>query len=181
MSWPESVHTCMQLDVIDQFVKKNFRKASLEDRQELVNAGWIYLYETGCLDSDDLTDDVAKDLKEHLEEVLNPDDWREVPVGGKRGSIVTDASGAPSDDEALTYHHRKTKIADLSVIKEELEAAAAMFETRRDKLAELLPPVLFDALESTIFGDTDARYAKYEKASEKLLCRRALLRIGWIA
>lgn len=172
----------MDTEFIEQFVKSEFSRARVEDRQDLINTAWLFLTENNISQVSELTSEVLKKLKKHLEFDLNHVNWREIGIDDWQQRLSRDTHGfSISDDEKLSFIKNKSAQVDQIEIKQELEIAAAEFENQREELSSFLPPLLFEALHRGVLVDAPVKWTVgLEEQSLRILCWRALMRIKWI-
>lgn len=173
----------MEIEFIEKFVKDEFPLLPIDDRRDLINTAWLFLAENNIVQISGSDTEVLKNLKKYLSSELNQVNWREIKIEDWRQRLSDNSRNSnTSEDEKLSFIKEKSKQVDGIEIKQELENAAAAFETRKEELKSLLPPVLFEALNRGIFADTQVKWtAGFEEQTLKILCWRALMRIKWFS
>lgn len=171
----------MEIEFIEKFVKDAFPRLPVEERQELINTAWIFLAENNILQVSELDDETLKKLKKRLSSELNQVTWHEIGIEDLKRPWGSDGKLSINEDEMLSYFKEQSEQINQFEISRELENATAVFESQKENLKLLLPPLLFEALHRKIDIDAPVNLtAGFEEQSLKVLCRRALLRIQWL-
>lgn len=170
----------MELHVIENFIRQEFPRVGIEDRQDLINSAWLFLAEHNVSEVSELSVDIQEQLKKCLGLELNQVNWREISAEDYQRYMFGDEFTS-NEDELLSKIKKIGIQQDTNEISEELELAAAEFESRCEEIRTILPPVLFEALTRCIDPKTPINWTKgFEDHSLKFLCWRALVRITWV-
>jgi len=172
----------MEIEFIEKFVKDSFSRFPIEDQQDLINTAWIFFAENNITQVSELDKETLKKLKKRLTSDLYQVNWREVGIEDLRLESSNSGNLDISEDEKLSFVKEQSEQIDRVEIKQEVEKAMVAFESQKEELMFLLPPLLYEALYRKIAADAPINLtAGFEDQSLKILCRRALMRIQWIS
>lgn len=171
----------MDVELIEKFINDAFPRLPIEERQDLINTAWIFFAENNIFSFSAMDSETLKKLKKHLVSEMFQVSWQEIGIEDLKSKSAAKTDFNVSEDESLSFFNQQSEQTNSFEIKQELENATAHFESRKEELKAILPPLLFEALHRKIATDAPIDLTVgFEEASLKILCRRALMRIRWV-